>query len=111
LIEESHIVGPREVKTLEHIAQLTRDHRLLEDTGGYFEACRIVRRQRKKILDLIGKAIVQKLGGRIPIKGGELEIVFNNVERLSTTLELEIISVLDEPKTVPVNLINKPLSE
>jgi hypothetical protein len=110
LVEESHIVGPREEITLRQIAEMTQDAYLQSDTPGYFNACRIVRRQRKKILELIGKAIEDKLSGHQPPPGSELEIVYNNVENLSETLELEAITFLDESVTVPVNLINKPIS-
>ena len=64
--DRSHIVGPRDEITLRHIAQLTQDPYLLNDTHSYFEACRIVRRQRKEILELIGKAILDKLRGHKP---------------------------------------------
>lgn len=111
LIEESHIVGPRDEKTLEQVAQLTGDPYLLNDTQTYFDACRIVRRQRKEILGLIGKAITDRLGGHIPPKGSLLEAVYENVEKLSESLELESITVLDEPICVPINLINKPLTD
>ena len=111
LIEESHIVGPREEKTLAQIAELINDSYLLGDTHGYFEACRIVRRQRKEILELIGKAIMDKLSGHKPPKGSMLEVVYDNVENLSETLELENISLLEEPVTVPINIINKPIAE
>ncbi len=111
LIEESHTVGPREVKTLEQIADLTRDPYLLEDAQSYYEACRIIRHQRMEILGLIFRAITDKLNGNMPQKGSLLEIVYDNVENLSETLELEIISTLDELITVPVNLINKLIKE
>lgn len=111
LIEESHIVGPRDEKTLEQIAELTGDLYLLGDTNSYYEACRIVRRQRKEILELIGKAITDKLSGHTPPKGSVLEIVYGNVENLSETLELESVSLLDEPIAVPINIINKPITE
>lgn len=110
-VAESHIVGPREEITLRQIAEMTQDAYLLNDTPGYFNACRIVRRQRKKILELIGKAIEDKLSGHQPPPGSELEIVYNNVENLSETLELEAIAFLDESVMVPVNLINKPISD
>lgn len=111
LIEESHIVGPRDESTLRQIAQLTNDHYLLADTHSYFEACRIVRRQRKEILELIGKAIADKFSGNRPGKGSVLEVVYDNVENLSVTLELESISMLDEPVNVPINMINKPITD
>ena len=111
LIEESHIVGPRDEKTLEQVAELTGDPYLLKDTRTFFEACRIVRRQRKEILGLIGKAITDKLGGNMPPKGSLLETVYENVESLSESLELESITMFDEPIAVPINLINKPLTD
>lgn len=111
LIEESYIVGPRDEITLRQIAILTQDSFLIGDTHGYFEACRIVRRQRKEILELIGKAITDKLSGHKPPKGGVLEVVYDNVESLSETLELDGISLLEEPVTVPINIINKPITD
>jgi len=111
LIEESHIVGPRDEITLQQIATLIQDSSLLGDTHGYFEACRIVRHQRKEILKLIGKAITDKLSGHKPPTGGVLEVVYDNVESLSETLELDGISLLEEPVTVPINLINKPITD
>lgn len=109
LIEESHIVGPRDEITMKQIAELIQDSYLLGDTHSYFESCRIVRRQRKEILELIGKAITDKLSGNKPPVGSILEIVYDNVENLSETLELEVISLLEEPVIVPINLVNKPI--
>lgn len=111
LIEESHIVGPRDEETLRQIATLTQDSYLLRDVRSYFEACRIVRHQRKEILELIGNAITDKLSGHKPPIGSVLEVVYDNVESLSETLELDGISLLKEPVTVPINLINKPITD
>lgn len=111
LVSDSHIVGPREESTLRQIAEMTQDPDLLGDVSGYFNACRTVRRQRKKILELIAKAIEDKLSGNQPVHGSELEIVYNNVENLSETLELEAIILLDEGVSVPINLINKPITD
>jgi len=111
LVPDSHIVGPREEATLRQIAEMTRDSYLINDVSGYFNACRTVRRQRKKILELIGKAIEDKLSGNQPPHGSELKIVYDNVESLSEILELEIITFLDEGISVPINLINKPITD
>lgn len=111
LVEDSHIVGPRDIKTMEHIAQVTQDSYLLDDAKGYFEACRVVRHERRTILDLIAKAINDKLSGHMPPEGSVLEIVYNNVENLSETLELDSISELDEITNVNINLINRPITE
>jgi hypothetical protein len=111
LIEESHIVGPRDETTLQQIAELTEDPFLLEDTHCFFEACRIVRHQRKEILELIGKAITDKLSGHRPKKGSILEVVHDNVERLTDTFELDAFTQLEETVAVPINLINKPITD
>ena len=111
LVHDSHIVGPREEATLRQIAEMTRDSYLMNDVSGYFNACRIVRRQRKKILELIGKAIEDKLSGNQPPHGSEIKIVYDNVENLSEILELEVITFLDEGISVPINLINKPITD
>jgi len=111
LVPESHIVGPREESTLRQIAEMTGDSYLLGNTSGYFDACKIVRRQRKKILELIGKAIEERLSGHNPPYGSELEIVYKNIEALSETLELEAVTFLDEAVLIPINLINKPISD
>lgn len=111
LIEESHIVGPKEENTLAQIANLTQDPFLLENTHAYFEACEIVRRQRKNILKLIGKAIVDKLSGLVPTNDKLSEFIFENVESLSKTLELEDISVLDKQVSVPATFTNRPIND
>jgi hypothetical protein len=111
LVPDSHIVGPREEVTLRQVAEMTRDSYLMNDVPGYFNACRTVRRQRKKILELIGKAIGDKLSGNQPPHGSELKIVYDNVENLSEILELEVITFLDEGVSVPINLINKPITD
>lgn len=111
LIEDSHIVGPRNDKTLEYIGKITQNKNLLEDAQGYYKACQIIRHERRKILKLIAKAINDKLLGAVPQQGSELEIVYENVEKLSETLELEYISDLDKSVNVNINLVNRPITE
>lgn len=111
LVEDSHIVGPRDVDTMRCIARVTNDVKLLGDVDGYFEACRIVRRERRTILELIGKAINNKLSGHVPREGSALEVVYKNVDNLSETLELENIIELHESSNVSISLVNKPITE
>ena len=111
LVEDSHIVGPRDEKTMEYIAMLTQDPLLSENVSGYFEACRYVRHERRMILKLIEKAINDKLMGFTPEEGSVLEIVYENVEKLSETRELESISELDESVYININLVNRPITE
>lgn len=111
LIEESHIVGPRKENTLKQIAILTQDPFLLENTHSYFEACEIVRKQRKNILKLIGNVIVDKLRGLAPTDDKLLKFIFENVENLSESLELDKFSVLDKPVPVPTAFTNRPIND
>jgi len=108
LIEDSHIVGPRDLRTLELIAELTGDPYLLNDTQAYHEACRVVRRQRKEILKLIGKAITNKLTGHFRSDDSLLETVYDNIEKLSESHELASITILDESLLAPINIVNRP---
>lgn len=111
LIEESHIIGPRDLKTMKVIAEVTRDPYLMSDPPGYFEACRIVRHYRREILSLIAKAINDKLSNKKPVHGSAFEVVYDNVEKLSETLELENVFELDEIAIVNNGMVNRPISE
>lgn len=111
IIEDSHIVGPREERTIEYIAEVTQDPHLLADSHGYFEACDVVRHDRRKILNLITRAINDRLSGNVPPEGSVLSVVYDNVDKLSETLELENISELDESVNINSNLVNMPITE
>ena len=111
LVEESQIVGPRDESTMEMIGAITQDPNILADTHGYFEACREVRHYRREILTLIAQAINDKLSNKEPTPGSAFEIVFENVESLSETLELENIYELDETANINNNFVNRPIME
>ena len=111
LVEDSHIVGPRDEKTMEYIALLTQDTYLMNGVSEYHGACRHVRHERREILKLIAKAINDKLMGFTPPEGSVLEVVYENVEKLSETRELEAISELEESIYIGINLVNKPITE
>ena len=111
LFEDSHIVGPRDEKTMRYVALLTQDPFLLENVSDYHEACRYVRHERREILKLIAKAINDKLMGFTLAEGSVLGVVYENVEKLSETRELESVSELDESVYININLVNRPITE
>lgn len=111
LTEEGHIVGPRKEKTFEQIAKMTQDPYLMKDPHSYYEGCRIVRHERREILSLIAKAINDKLSGHIPAAGSIFEVVYDNVDNLSEIMEIDNILCLDEIMSVPINFVNRPMSE
>ena len=111
LIEESHIVGPRDADTMEKVAWVTQDPFLLTDPKAYFEACNTVRGYRRKILSLIAEAINNKLSNKQPAEGSAFEVVYENVEKLSETMELERIIELDDTAMINNGMVNRPISE
>lgn len=111
LIDESHIIGPRKALTMKTIAEVTKDPYLLSDPDGYFEACNIVRHYRREILSLIARAINDRLSNRLPVHGSAFEVVYDNIEKLSETIELESVFELDEIAIVNNGMVNRPISE
>lgn len=111
LIEESHIIGPRDAETMRTIAAVTQDPFLLSNSDGYFEACRIVRHYRREILSLIARAINDKLSNRQPVQGSVFEVVYQNVDKLSETMELENVFELDNVAVINNGMVNRPISE
>ena len=76
-----------------------------------FTSCAEVRHDRRKILDLIAKAIGDKLSGNLPPEGSVLSVVYDNVDSLSETMELDNISELSESVNIGVGLVNTPITE
>ena len=111
LDEESHIVGPRKEDTMLLIARLTGNEYLKRNPKVYFEACRLVRHYRREILNLVAQAINDKLSNKMPEKGSVMEVVYDHVEHLSETMELENIFELEETAVVSNSLINRPIIE
>lgn len=111
LDEDSHIVGPRNEATMKIIAQITKDPFMMNNPEEYFQACRVVRHYRREMLSLIAQAINDKLSNKVPDNGSVFEIVYDNVEHLSETLELDKIYELDEIAVVSCSLANRPIIE
>ena len=93
------------------IAAVTQDPFLLSNSDGYFEACRIVRHYRREILSLIARAINDKLSNRQPVQGSVFEVVYQNVDKLSETMELENVFELDNVAVINNGMVNRPISE
>lgn len=112
LEKDYSIIGPNDVEAFAQIAELTGDESMKADHKSFFEACKLVRSTRRKILALIGQAIIDNIhrGNKKP-KDKMLHAVYENVEKLVVIVELETISELPKPIRVSVNLINKPIVE
>lgn len=105
----SHIVGPRDVESYFHIAEVTGDKRMQSDPRSFWEACNVIRSERMMILRLIADAIVKKLGGKEEKDDKIFRTVYDNVENLSMRRQLDSIVDIDEEYAAPIGMVNRPI--
>ena len=105
LIEESHIVGPRDLGDYEAIVLLTK---LTESPEKIKEACEEIRSLRMKILDLLGRAIIN--GMFTDEKDPVSALVYQRAENLTQIEQITSITNSSSDANVPVYMINKPFN-
>ena len=105
------IIGPNDKEAFVQIAKLTGDKDMVSDPQSFYEACKDVRQTRRKILSLIGQAIMDIYSGKKESQDQMLNSVYENVEKVAFTLEIESITKLEEHCNISVNLMNKPIAE
>lgn len=106
--EESHLVGPRNKSSLEHIAKLTGDVDLRDHIDDYFTACKNIRERRVKLLHELGAQI---RGGLTPDKLADKENV-GIVEKVRDMVKLCVLeNVTDAPEGLHMNTlyVNRPI--
>lgn len=108
LDEDSHTVGPRVVDSIRHIGNITGVDELKNHPESIFEACREIRSIRRRILDQVGTAIVDKLSGRNPQAGSYIESIYEKVDTLAEIKRVERIARVD--MSVPMGMANRPIS-
>ena len=107
--EESHLVGPRDKSSFEHIAKLTGDEDLREHIDDYFEACKIIRERRIKLLHELGAQIK---GGMTPETLADKE----DVGIAAKVKDMVKLCVLENLTNAPENLrmntvyVNRPIT-
>jgi len=106
--EDSHTVGPRDIESIKKIAILTEDEEMLDNANSYFQSCDEIRKLRRNILVKIGKAIIDRLSGKESESDLIYKAVYDKIDNLSTILEIE--SIVDFEKTVPIYIANRPLN-
>ena len=60
---------------------------------------------------MISDAINDKLSGNVPPVGSDLEIVYQNVDKLAETMELEYLTQVDNEYMLQIGFINRPISD
>ena len=111
LCSDSDIIGPREKESLVHIAKLTGDTEFSNDIDQIYLAFSVTRRQRKKVFGIIKAEIVDLLNGTGSEKNSAFESVYDSIENLFEALEIEEMTSLDVPLTVPAYMVNKPIEK
>jgi hypothetical protein len=93
------------------VAEVTQDPYILADPEAYYEACRVVRHYRRQILTFIAQAINDRLSNKQPVQGSAFEVVYENIDKLSETMELESVYELDTAAIVNSAIVNRPITE
>ena len=106
--EDSHTVGPRDIDSIRHIGNITGIEELKNNPEIIFEACRNIRAIRRKILEQIGNAIVDKLSGRTYKTSSNMEFILNKIDSIAEIKRIEHIKRVE--MTVPIGMANRPIS-
>ena len=107
LDEDSYTVGPRDIESIRHIGNITCVEELKDSPGGIFEACREIRSIRRKILNQVGIAIVDKLSGRTPQMQNYMESIYEKIDTLAEIKRVERIAKVK--MVVPMGMANRPI--
>jgi len=107
LDDDSHIVGPRDPKSIEHIGYYIGNEELANNYLLYSNACAEIRRIRLNIIEQIGQTIVMRMSNRFPEKGSIHEQIYDKVAKLGELLRIERIVNIENQ--MPINMINRPL--
>lgn len=107
LDEDEHTVGPRELSSLQQIGLLTNNSELFDNSEAYYDACAVIRRVRRKILDAIGTATLTEVTGQQLRKDSILATVKEQIANQAVVLQIDRIEFIND--TVPVYLINRPV--
>lgn len=103
LAKESHIVGPRDIEDYEIIRQLVG----LEDTAENIrKGCEEIRSLRMRILDLLGKAIIN--GMFTDNKDSLSKLIYEKAENLTQIEQITSINDSEINASVPIYMVNKP---
>lgn len=104
LYEESHVVGPFDVKNYEAMDKLVRFEYAPEEIK---KACDAVRKLRRKVLGSLAKAIIRRISSENP--DPIWDSVLSDAENMSQIEQIISINKMDDEKYIPLNLVNKPI--
>lgn len=108
LNEDSHIVGPQKIDSIQQIALLTGNDEMYKNAIVYFDACRLIRGIRKRILKEVGFVIVDKYNGKKINSEIIPKELMNQIEELAEVLRIEKIIPIE--KKMSINITNRPIN-
>ncbi len=112
ICEDSNIIGPQSIESFRLIGVVTGDEALNNNPEAYFDACRIVRKQRKEFAKYVMQSIINKfIGGDADYSNEITRLIHSNIDNLAEIYELSSISELEEVMSVPIYLVNRPIDE
>ena len=106
LDEESHIVRPQKIDSIQQIAIITGDDKLFDSAKDCFAAGGKIYKIRRKILKAIGQAILGEITGKT--NDSITSIVADQLKDAAVILQIEKISFVE--CEVPINKINRPIT-
>ena len=107
--EESHLVGPRDKSSFEHIAKLTSDEELRQHINDYFEACKIIRERRVKLLHELGAQIKGGITPETLVDNKDLGIAAK-VKNMVKLCVLENLTNAPENLRMNTLYVNRPIT-
>lgn len=108
LDEDAHTVGPRKVDSIISIAEFVGDNELKKDADTIFQACKEVRSIRRRVLDQVGKAIIDRFTGHDIAVDSEFAVISESVENMAELKQIDRITLTNQ--LIPINLVNRALN-
>lgn len=106
LDEDSRIVGPRDAKDYVAIVRLIGADYSSEDLE---EACKNIRSLRRRILGLLGKAIIKHISANVSDTDDLWQSIKDKADNLAQIEQIAGISDAENDDCISSNMINKPI--
>ena len=107
LDEDSRIVGPRDAEDYVAIVRLTSPDYSSEDLE---EACKNIRSLRRRILGLLGKAIIKHISANVSDTDDLWQLIKDKADNLAQIEQIAGMSDAENDDYVSGNMINKPIA-
>ena len=107
LDEESHIVRPQKLDSIQQIALIAGNTELFDNAEDCFKAGTYIYNIRRRILEAIGQAILGEITGNTDVYDSMTKSIADRIKDIAVTLQIESIMFIN--KEVPINKINRPI--